>query len=316
MYHEGERWIQNFYGEDAVAAQNGAAISPEIPKGALGFLSQQNFLSIATPGLQQEVWVSPLFGHRGFVSALDQHSIRIDLSQTAMNPLDPLWENLHASSEVGLLALELSTRRRLKIIGKAVVQNQALEISVDQAFALCPKYIQRRVIEFEETPPAESQTDISRGLELDPDHLRLILSADTAFVGSRHPGLRSSDSSHRGGPKGFIQWLGGNTFRIPDYPGNSMFNTFGNLHINPSAGMLFLDFENQSTLQLTGTARIRSDIAGPTHATKGTGRVWDFYSSEWIFTKWSNSIKWKFVDDSPFLPMTTLQQEQDNETHP
>jgi hypothetical protein len=46
------------------------------------------------------------------------------------------------------------------------------------------------------------------------------------------------------------------TLEFPDYPGNNMFNTLGNLVVHPRAGLLFVDFERGDLLQLTGSARI------------------------------------------------------------
>ena len=49
------------------------------------------------------------------------------------------------------------------------------------------------------------------------------------------------------------------TLQFPDYAGNNMFNTLGNLAIDPHAGLLFVDFELGDTLQITGEARVLWD---------------------------------------------------------
>jgi hypothetical protein len=46
------------------------------------------------------------------------------------------------------------------------------------------------------------------------------------------------------------------TLRFPDYPGNNMFNTLGNLAGHPRAGLLFVDFAGGDLLQLTGRAQV------------------------------------------------------------
>jgi hypothetical protein len=48
----------------------------------------------------------------------------------------------------------------------------------------------------------------------------------------------------------------GTRLSIPDYPGNYFFNTFGNLLLHPWAGLLFIDFEGGTVLQLTGTTEL------------------------------------------------------------
>ena len=57
---------------------------------------------------------------------------------------------------------------------------------------------------------------------------------DVLFIATAHA-TRGADASHRGGNPGFIEVLDGKTVRIPDYAGNSMFNTLGNLVVNPAA---------------------------------------------------------------------------------
>src|SRR6185503_17409934 len=95
----------------------------------------------------------------------------------------------------------------------------------------------------------------SSGSGLTPEILAFVRRADTFFVASRGPdgGL---DVSHRGGAPGFVESMRDGALRIPDYPGNSMFNTFGNLLRDPRAGLLFADFEHGHVLRLTGRARL------------------------------------------------------------
>jgi hypothetical protein len=42
----------------------------------------------------------------------------------------------------------------------------------------------------------------------------------------------------------------------PDYPGNNLFNSLGNLAVDPAAALLFIDFATGQTLQLSGTAEL------------------------------------------------------------
>jgi len=88
---------------------------------------------------------------------------------------------------------------------------------------------------------------------------------------ARHSNL---DVSHRGGNPGFVELVDDKTFRIPDYQGNSMFNTFGNLMLNDKAGVVFWDFEDGKLLQMTGTALIHWDT--PDREYSETGRYWVF----------------------------------------
>jgi ferredoxin-NADP reductase len=73
------------------------------------------------------------------------------------------------------------------------------------------------------------------------------------------------DASHRGGDPGFVRVEGPRRLVFPDYAGNKHFNTLGNLLLDPRAGLLFVDFERGSLVQMTGHASIDWDspeIAG------------------------------------------------------
>jgi hypothetical protein len=58
-----------------------------------------------------------------------------------------------------------------------------------------------------------------------------------------------------------VRVLGPDRIAFDDYPGNTMFNTLGNLVAHPPAGLLFVDFESGDVLQLTGRALVRPDFS-------------------------------------------------------
>ncbi|WP_197506788.1 pyridoxamine 5'-phosphate oxidase family protein, partial [Mycobacterium sp. E136] len=89
---------------------------------------------------------------------------------------------------------------------------------------------------------------------LQPSHAALITRADTFFLGTEHP-TRGVDASHRGGPAGFVR-LDGNRLWWPDYPGNNMFNSLGNIAVDPAAAVLFIDFTTGATVAVSGTAAV------------------------------------------------------------
>jgi uncharacterized protein len=64
------------------------------------------------------------------------------------------------------------------------------------------------------------------------------------------------DCSYKGGLPGFVKILDGNTLVFPDYDGNGMYRSWGNLGVNPHIGLLFIDFENQRRLRVNGSAEI------------------------------------------------------------
>lgn len=69
------------------------------------------------------------------------------------------------------------------------------------------------------------------------------------------------DCSYKGGLPGFVRVLDERTLAIPDYDGNGMYRTWGNVLVNPHVGLLFLDFENPKRLRVSGTARVCEDDA-------------------------------------------------------
>ncbi len=64
------------------------------------------------------------------------------------------------------------------------------------------------------------------------------------------------DCSYKGGLPGFVRLLDDHTLAIPDYDGNGMYRTWGNVLVNPQVGLLFLDFEQPKRLRVNGNARI------------------------------------------------------------
>jgi uncharacterized protein len=69
----------------------------------------------------------------------------------------------------------------------------------------------------------------------------------------------SPDCSYKGGRQGFVNVLDEKTLAIPDYDGNGMYRTWGNVLVNPQVGLLFLDFEIQKRMRVNGRASISHD---------------------------------------------------------
>lgn len=305
-YHEGELAVQELAGEQLNAERNGRAINDSIMPGALKFIDQQMMLVLGSADTDGRMWSSLLTGPAGFATARDQHTIELDLSRAGSHAGDPLWMNIARSSRIGMLAIELTTRRRLRVNGNIEpVSSTEFRIEVIEAYPNCPKYIQRRHL----TVPAGSSHDnglndpvVTEGTFLNEGIRRWIESADTLFVASAHH-QRGADASHRGGNPGFLRVLDDDAIRVPDYAGNSMFNTLGNLHVNPNAGLLLVDFNRGRTLQLTGRATIRFGLEDdPSQPTGGTGRYWDFTPHRWIDARMSHPLRAESLDAWPKNP--------------
>lgn len=306
-YHEGELAVQQRTNETELAHINSAAIDNTILVGALRFIEQQPMAVIGSMDTQGRVWVSTLLGNPGFFRALDVHTLVIDLSKPITADDDPLWKNLVDNPNVGILVIELGSRRRIRINGQVrIMTEDQIIIDVERAYPNCPKYIQRRDWRMLDNNAQTEAKPSTFGNELNPSQTILIANADTLFVASAHPD-HGVDASHRGGHPGFVHILNNRLLRIPDFSGNSMFNTLGNFESYPFAGLIFIDFEQGCVLQLTGRPEMLWDLDDPQGETGGTQRYWQFGITAWQESISPQRLVWEFFDASPFIP--ELQQD-------
>ncbi|MFE3544861.1 pyridoxamine 5'-phosphate oxidase family protein [Nocardia sp. NPDC059177] len=252
MFHPGELAVQRRLGQNELAARVGRTIRSDIPAVAASFLAEQPMVVLAGADAAGRLWASPLTGPAGFVHAVDSTTIDID---AAPGPDDPLATALAGDLPVGLIALQPQRRRRMRVNGDAVARPGGLRISTEQVYANCPKYLSRRQIREYAT---DGPGPVRRGTALTGAQMRAIGTADTFFVATADADGRA-DASHRGGNPGFLQVLSPTRLRWPDYRGNSMFMTLGNLAVWPRCGLLVADWSSGALLQLTGTAEIRWD---------------------------------------------------------
>lgn len=89
---------------------------------------------------------------------------------------------------------------------------------------------------------------------------------DRAFIESRaFFFLATADAdgqpecSYKGGVSGFVRIVDTSTLVFPSYDGNGMFKSLGNVLVNPSVGLLFIDFENPKRLRVNGQATASRD---------------------------------------------------------
>jgi predicted pyridoxine 5'-phosphate oxidase superfamily flavin-nucleotide-binding protein len=251
-YHEGELAIQVQAGVQIEASRISNMLRPTIPPIAQSFLRNQQMVIAGSVDATGNVWASLLTGEPGFVAVPDEQTVAINAAPALG---DPLGESLHAGASIGLIAIEFATRRRIRINGRVAMEQDRIIVHTDQVFSNCHKYIHT-----EHAPFKQQAAQARRAGELSEGQRHWIESADTFFIASSHPD-GGADASHRGGPSGFVRVADATRLLFPDYAGNRMFQTLGNLSVNPHAGLLFLDFERGGTLQLTGRARIHWDEA-------------------------------------------------------
>ena len=303
-YHKGERQVQEFVGETRQAEFNGQAISNSIIEGALKFISEQEYVVVSTTNDQKNVWTSILSGDRGFMTAPNPKTILIEKDKSDIDNNDYFWRTIQKNKKIGMLIIELASRRRIRVNGTiSKLDSRYVKINVNEAYPNCMKYIQRRHIVNRQKWNETINTEISKGIALNQLQQELIKKSDTFFIGTANP-KGHLDTSHRGGQPGFVDLIDDKTIRVPDYKGNSMFNTFGNLMLNDHAGVVFWDFDNGKVLQMTGKAKIHWDNPGTEKVTTGTGRFWEFTLEKWKEQKLGRELTWEFLDYSPHNPDT------------
>lgn len=296
-FHEGELDAQRRAGVLELGKRNSRAIADSILPGALRFIEQQSFVILGHKDEAGDLWTTVIIGEAGFIRPLSESVIELNDSGVDKNAVSTL-DRLPDGSRLGLLIIELATRRRLRVNGVLKKREEkVLELRVEESYPNCPKYIQSRHLTIERAKTSSFQSE--QGELLGAPQRALISNADTFFVSSLHP-ERGVDASHRGGQRGFVQLIDDACLRIPDYPGNSMFNTLGNLLVYPRAGLTFIDFENSLFLQLTGDVTVRWDHDDSSGLTGGTRRFWDFQVSRWRQSEFSFKLTWEHLSDSPY----------------
>ncbi len=302
-FHEGELTVQARAGEADNAILNSRMIADSIMRPALPFMAQQPWAILGGPDSTGHLWCSALVGEPGFVSPDDQGTVvGFDLARAPFHPANPLFPQIQAGSPLGGLFIELATRRRLRVNGTiSAMSPEALVLAVRESFPNCPKFIQKRAFEGlhgEAGPNAEPR----QGERLGDAEQAWIRTADTLFLTTIHP-KRGADSSHRGGKPGFVEVVDAATLRLPDYPGNSLFQSFGNLEVDSRMGLLIPDFRTGHLLHLSGTARVVWNAPDPEGRTGGTGRFLEFRLEHWALTPpAAGSPRWTFLEASPLNP--------------
>lgn len=251
-FHEGELEVQLRAGVRNEAARLAGMLDPtDLGSGASRFLSERELAVLAARDHDGQLWISPLVGAAGFLEG-HRSDLAVGAAPTAPDPL----AGLHAGQPVGVVAIDFATRRRMRINGTLnAADPHSLRIDVEQAYGNCPQYIHRRQLRPAPAPDnTDSNADTQPRTTLDAQQQALVQRADTFFLGTSHP-TRGADASHRGGLPGFVT-VDGSSLCWPDYPGNNMFNSLGNLAVDDTAALLFIDFATGSTLHLSGTASI------------------------------------------------------------
>ena len=243
-FHEGEIAVQSHIGVRNEAENiSDLFIHKFLEPKAQEFVSQRRLAIASTIDQQGRSWASWLTGKPNFIEVFNDTEVVITPYPIAV---DHVSENLAQNPNLGLLTIDFAKRRRLRLNGLATLKSTGkINLQTQQVFFNCPKYITKRY--FESTITERIISERSMSDTLNRHQQDWISQADTFFIATSHP-EQGADASHRGGKPGFIRIMAPNQLIFPDYRGNNLFQTFGNLTVNPYAGLLFLDFDQGHTL--------------------------------------------------------------------
>ena len=289
VFHPGEREAQARAG---VAAPH-AAIRDWMPDQHRDFFRLLPFVPLAVPDPDGAPAATILTGPPGFIGSPDAKTLRID---AAPDPKDRVAPLLREGAAIGLLGIDLGTRRRNRANGiiRAVAAD-ALTVSVNQSFGNCPQYIQTR--SWQSAPAQLGQPEhLSR---LNEAARTLIRTSDTFFVatasGPAAGAQGGMDISHRGGRPGFVA-VRDNTLLIPDFRGNRYFNTLGNLLLDPRTALLFVDWGSGALLHVQGRVEI---LWNDTGGFQGAERLWRVSVTSAWYRGRALPLRWSFQSCAP-----------------
>lgn len=297
-FHPGEQQVQQRLGvRDKMEAVGRRVLRNFMPDQHREFYAGLPFLVLGTFDEETQPWASIAVGAPGFLSTPDATTLRV-----AAPP--PLGATLREGGDIGAVGIDFAARRRNRANGVvAALGADRFDIAVKQSFGNCPKYIQARDWTL---PQAQHRPGgVMRGRALGAAEQALVAGADTCFIVSALGRVSDGpsngiDASHRGGPAGFVRVDDERTLAMPDFLGNSYYNTLGNLLLNPRCGLLFIDFAGGTTLQIAATAEIVWEGAEVTRFA-GAERVLRFHVDASVAAANALPLRWRFRDNSPFL---------------
>ncbi|MBO9998351.1 MAG: pyridoxamine 5'-phosphate oxidase family protein [Cyanobacteria bacterium SID2] len=306
-FHPGEREIQTHLGiRDKTENIGRRFIRTFMPEQHRAFYAKLPFVMLGSLDDRGRPWASIVTGKPGFIASSDD--VTLDITTRPL-PGDPLNDTLRENADIGLLGIELETRRRNRVNGSIkAISKDGFTVAVTQSFGNCPQYIQKRQLyRLPERLNATSQ-DAQHSTQLTQPMRDLIANADTLFIATSYVDRDTSanqgvDVSHRGGKPGFVRVEDDRTFTFPNFSGNNFYNTLGNLLLNDRAGILFIDFDTGHLLSLTGRAEIVWD-GEDVEAFQGAEQLVRVTIEKIVYRSEALPFRWAFQEYSPSLEFT------------
>jgi ferredoxin-NADP reductase/predicted pyridoxine 5'-phosphate oxidase superfamily flavin-nucleotide-binding protein len=255
------------------------------------FYAQLPFVVLGAVDPQGDVWATLRAGKPGFMHSPVPRVLQVDLPR---EPNDPADAGMEDGDGIGMLGIELHTRRRNRLNGNVRrTSDSGFVIEPTQSYGNCPQYIQLRAYRFDDAGPGQ----VVESTTLDDRARQMIAASDSFYVASYivRDGVRQVDASHRGGRPGFVRIDDDGTLTIPDFSGNLFFNTLGNFLVNPRAGLIFVDFHTGDVLQMTGSSEVVLD-APEVAAFLGAERMWRFRPKRVVYRPAGLPLRWTEIE--------------------
>ncbi|MBE7181040.1 MAG: pyridoxamine 5'-phosphate oxidase family protein [Terriglobus roseus] len=284
-WHPGEEKAHKLTGVDRMVGDN--PTSPFLTPRAAYMVQRYPLLALGTLDDQDRPWVTVWGGEAGFAQQVARSVLGVrTLVDTVYDPVVRALFRGKTDGEIlrqegaGKLAAGLSIlleeRGRVKIMGRVVggacsrhegdeegtegkengdgAGEIQLALKIEQSLGNCPKYLNRKTLK----PAVPHPKLLAEGPKLGTAAKQLIENADLFFVASAHE-HEDMDANHRGGPQGFIRVHDtdeASEIIWPEYSGNNLYQTLGNLMTTPKAGLCIPNFETGDVLYVTGTAEV------------------------------------------------------------
>lgn len=269
QFHSGELAVQKRLGvAESVARYSEGFIRSAMPDQHRDFFQHLPFVILGLVDGRGYPWALPVFDHpsakEAFIDSPD--ATRLDISGIAASGLptliDVLKLDVNHGQKVGMLGIELSTRRRNRLNGVLNhITDDSFSIDVEQSFGNCPQYIQTRELRWHVADNQRKEFgEIPISQTIDQQSQQFIENTDTFFIASRTKTFNTDsrtgiDASHRGGKPGFVK-VEDNTLYFPDFSGNRFFNTLGNIESDGRVGVFFPDFTTGNSIFISGRASV------------------------------------------------------------
>src|SRR2546423_3074049 len=164
-----------------------------------------------------------------------------------------------SGADAAILAIDYVGKLRIRVNGKGKYREGRLHLEVEESFGNCNLYISQ--------PQQDSEAEKAFALAATPvkDAVKLKAAERERIEGARRfifasASSRGADVSHRGGEAG-VGEEAQSEIVFPDYPGNNMFATLGNLLEDGRCALLFPAYGDGRSLQVAGRARVEESTS-------------------------------------------------------